>query len=45
MEIEFECGTVVSDVGEPTMALQHHLTQCQDTTCRSDIKDHIERMS
>lgn len=41
MELEFDCGTVVTNVGELGMALNHHLTVCQNEACIEDVKRNI----
>lgn len=38
MELEFDCGTIVPDVGELGMALAHHVTVCTDAACIADIE-------
>ena len=41
MEIEFDCGTVASNVGNMQMAMKHHLTVCTDAECMADVAAHI----
>ena len=41
MEIEFDCGTIVTNIGEMGLALRHHLTVCTDPACIADIKANL----
>lgn len=38
MEIEFDCGTIVPNVGELVLAMRSHLMFCTDQACIADVK-------
>ena len=41
MEIEFDCGTIVPNVGELVLAMRSHLMFCIDQACIADVKQTI----
>lgn len=45
MELEFDCGVVVLNVGELVMAMKHHLTICTDDDCKRDVENNLKRYS
>lgn len=45
MDLEFDCGVVVLNVGELVMALNHHLTICTDEACKQDVVNNLKRYS
>lgn len=44
MTIEFECGTVQSNVGVPAMALSSHIKVCTDKNCVEDCKKELAKV-
>ena len=43
MELEFDCGTVVQNVGEPIMAMNHHITVCAHSACIEDVQSFLSQ--
>jgi hypothetical protein len=41
VELEFNCGTIVSNVGVQVMAMRHHLRVCEDKSCIADVESNI----
>ena len=41
MEIEYDCGTVVQNVGVPIMAMRYHTTVCTNEACIADVESEI----
>jgi hypothetical protein len=41
VEIGFDCGTIVYNVGEPLLAMRYHLTICEDESCMADVEESI----
>jgi hypothetical protein len=44
VEIGFDCGTIVYNVGEPLLAMRYHLTICDDESCMADVGANIVRI-
>lgn len=38
MEIEFNCGTVVKNIGALGLACKAHIHQCEDADCQAEVK-------
>ena len=45
MDIEFDCGVTAAGIGEPVLALRHHLTICEDSACRADVEAELTNLT
>lgn len=44
MELEFDCGKVVKNIGMPSLAIEAHLKECTNKECIENCKAELKKV-